>query len=87
MIARRGPKEGSQCHTVLHFIQRHGAITPADAIQFGCYRLAARVKDLRDMGYNIITRAKKHDGGTHARYEFDRSDYQREVSGQMSFFG
>jgi biotin operon repressor len=34
-------------------------ITPKDALEFGCMRLAARIKDLRDGGYNIHTVRKQ----------------------------
>ena len=34
-------------------------ITPKDALQFGCMRLAARIKDLRDGGYLIQTVRKQ----------------------------
>jgi len=44
----------SQNDKVLHALQR-GPITPRDAIDFGCYRLAARIKNLREQGHNIHT--------------------------------
>ena len=34
-------------------------ITPKDALSFGCMRLAARIKDLRDMGHSIHTVRKQ----------------------------
>jgi hypothetical protein len=34
-------------------------ITPKDALAFGCMRLAARIKDLRDVGYLIQTVRKQ----------------------------
>jgi len=34
-------------------------ITPKDALAFGCMRLAARIKDLRDGGYLIHTVRKQ----------------------------
>lgn len=56
---------------VLEFMQKHGRITQADACTFGCYRLSARIHDLRhDHGYNIVTEYEdnKTKGGTHAVY-------------------
>ena len=44
----------SQNQKILKYMKGHGQITPMDALkQFGCMRLAARVKDLRNKGYNI----------------------------------
>jgi biotin operon repressor len=34
-------------------------ITPKDALQFGCMRLAARINELREAGYNIHTVRKQ----------------------------
>ena len=46
-------------------------ITPMDALKdFGCFRLSARIKDLRNEGMNIIT---EHKNG-YARYKLDRSN-------------
>lgn len=41
---------------VLEYLRTHGSITPLEALyDFGCYRLGARVFDLRRDGYNIRT--------------------------------
>ena len=45
----------SQNRKVLGWMKEHGSITPQDALTFGCMRLAARIKDLRDGGTDIIT--------------------------------
>lgn len=45
----------SQNRKVLGLMKEHGSITPQDALTFGCMRLAARIKDLRDGGADIIT--------------------------------
>ena len=38
------------------WLKRGGTISPVRALfEFGCYRLAARIKELRDEGYPIIT--------------------------------
>ncbi len=65
---RRVPKFGTQQHKVLHWLRDQGSITARDAMGFGCYRLAARIMELRDMGYRIETETEKHAKGTHARY-------------------
>lgn len=45
----------SQNRKVLGWMKEHGSITPQDALTFGCMRLAARIKDLKDGGADIIT--------------------------------
>lgn len=58
----------SQNEQVLQTLKQ-GPITAMDAIHFGCYRLAARVKDLREQGYNIHTElCVTDDGKRFARY-------------------
>lgn len=40
----------------IEYIELYGSITPLEALDaFGCYRLAARISDLRKQGYSIIT--------------------------------
>lgn len=39
---------------ILLYLKEHGSITALDAIrEFGCMRLAARISDLRESGYDI----------------------------------
>lgn len=46
-----------------------GPITPMQALKgCGCLRLAARIKDLRDEGHNIITKKVTENGKTFAKY-------------------
>jgi len=41
---------------VLEHLRSHGTITPLEAFTgFGCYRLGARIWDLRHDGYDITT--------------------------------
>lgn len=48
-------RKDSQNCKVLRWMKERGSITPQDALTFGCMRLAARIKDLRDDGADIIT--------------------------------
>lgn len=42
---------------ILNHLQKCGSITPLEALQmYGCFRLGARVCDLRKEGYPILTR-------------------------------
>lgn len=48
-------------------------ITPIDALRdYGCFRLAARIKDLRDMGYDIETDIIEKGGKRFAQYRLIR---------------
>lgn len=41
---------------ILNHIERYGGLTSAEAFEnYGITRLAARVHDLRNMGYDIVT--------------------------------
>ena len=73
---RRDESLDTQCGKILTHIREHGSITPLEAIHLGCFRLAARVHELRGRGVPSVTRRQVHPGGTHARYELDenRSD-------------
>ena len=44
-------------------------ITPLEALdQYGCFRLAARVADLRATGLDVQTVTEEHNGKRYARY-------------------
>ena len=44
----------SQCNQILRYLQSGKSITPLQALKkFGCFRLGARVWDLRDKGHDI----------------------------------
>lgn len=64
----------TQIKAILEHLKKHGSITPFEALQeYGCFRLGARIWDLRDMGYEIDTEmeTKKNRNGravTYARY-------------------
>lgn len=60
-----------QSRDVLRLLRQHkkAGITALEAmISLNCYRLAARIYDLRAAGYTIETTREAHDGGSHARY-------------------
>ena len=58
----------SHCRLVLQHMKTHGSINPIEAeTLYGCRRLAARIKDLRNRGVQIDTDMVKgldRDGGT-----------------------
>ena len=54
----------SQKQLILEYLKAHGSITPMEAIDHcdRCFRLSARIFDLRAEGHNIITMDKDSDG-------------------------
>lgn len=47
----------TQKSVLLEHLKRYGSIEPLTALrEYGIYRLGARIADLRDDGYNIVTR-------------------------------
>ena len=64
----------SQKHRILNYINRHGSISQAEAYEHcGCFRLAARVHELRRT-HNIVGMPEPHRGGSHMRYYLAADD-------------
>lgn len=65
----------SQLDAILKHLKEYGSITPYEALQeYGCFRLGARIWDLRDLGYeiNTIIESSRNRYGhvvTYARYQ------------------
>lgn len=76
----------SQTTQILQALERGETLTPIDALnRFGCFRLGARVYDLRKMGYNIINLGDEK----YARYKLDEKkppgqESQREIPAVVS---
>ena len=46
----------NQCEKILTHMKWYGSITPLEALRdYGCFRLAARVRDLRSDGHPVNT--------------------------------
>lgn len=61
----------SQQAQILEYLKSHRGISQAEAIDaFGCYRLSARIKDLRDRGFyvSVIMEDGVNRFGRHTRY-------------------
>ena len=43
----------TQCEKIMDYMDKHGEITQRDAIKLGCYRLSARIFDLKEQGFKI----------------------------------
>ncbi len=68
--SRRNAQRKSQKEKILDYMQKHGSITQAEAVEvLRCYRLSARIKELRDE-YTILTVMERNEGefGHHGRY-------------------
>lgn len=73
----------SQREAICKYIKERGSITPMEALmQFGCFRLSARILELREEGHDITTENETDHGKTYARYRY----HDREP-GQQQFFG
>ena len=70
----------SQSKKIIDYMERHGSITPMEAMQeLGIMRLGARIYDLKESGVKIITETeigKNRDGVTvhYARYRLEKSN-------------
>ena len=58
----------SQTEAILRHLQR-APITPLEALnKYGCFRLGARIYDLRRLGHSIKSETVERDGKKFARY-------------------
>lgn len=59
-----------QCTSILQHLEEYGSIEPIAALDlYGCFRLAARISDLRRRGHVIRTEiVESEDGKRWARY-------------------
>ena len=70
----------SQTIQILSYLKRHRTITPLQALdRCDCFRLAARIYDLRLQGHHIITDKVEKNGKTlgHMNYDEPPSFYSR----------
>lgn len=57
-------EEMTQTASILKHLEHHGSITGLEALNlYGSFRLAARIKELRDNGHNITSKPFKTPGG------------------------
>ena len=67
----------NQTATILDHLLSGKTITPIDALnEFGCFRLAARIGELRKMGHDITTTKVTDGGSTFAQYELQQPAFQ-----------
>ncbi len=59
----------TQNQLILNYLKKGNSITSLEALQkFNCFRLSARIFNLREDGYNIITNHITDNEKTYARY-------------------
>jgi hypothetical protein len=59
----------AQCAMILSALKSGRSLTPADALRdYGCFRLAARIYDLRNAGHDIATTWERDENKRWARY-------------------
>ena len=59
----------TQCEAILKHLQTRGTLTPIDALnEYGIFRLAARVLELREAGHNVVTIRESQGEKVFARY-------------------
>ena len=57
-------KTTSQSAKVLYHLQNYGSLTAIQALElFNCFRLAARINDLKEAGHDIQTEMKRLKNG------------------------
>lgn len=59
----------SQADQIAGHLRKGKTVTSVEALeQWGCFRLAARISDLRAQGMNILTETIERNGKKFARY-------------------
>ena len=59
----------TQNQQIKGYLEKGKSITPLQALnKFGCFRLAARISDLRNKGLNIATKIVTKEGKSYASY-------------------
>lgn len=62
--------KNSQNACIAIWLKQGNTITPIEAMyEFGCFRLGARIADLRKAGYNIETKMVNYNGKRFAQYK------------------
>ena len=68
-----------QNRAILNYLESGGSISSIEALnKFQCFRLAARVRDLRKAGHDIQTKTVKEDGKKYAVYSLPKIQKQGE---------
>lgn len=67
----------NQTAAILNHLQVIGPITPLEALdRYQCFRLAARIADIKALGYTVETETVVRDGKRYARYRLQTTPVQ-----------
>jgi len=68
-----------QIEAILSHLKIEGSITPLDALMlFGCFRLGARIFELRKQGHDIETKRVTDKGKTYAEYNYRNGELRQQ---------
>lgn len=74
----------SQCQAIWEHLQERGSITAIEALnEYGCFRCAARINDIRKDHPEVKTETVKSGGKKYARYYIE---HKSDENGQMEMF-
>ncbi len=78
----------SQSENILKYLKDGKSLNPIDALNiFGCFRLGARVNDLRKEGHDIKTDIIQRNGKRFASYTLIGGPAQREMFARENQYG
>ena len=72
--------KATQVQLILEYIDEFGSITPLEAMRdIGCYRLSARISDIKKLGYPVKTeiisvKNRRGNNSNVARYSLEGGD-------------
>lgn len=60
----------SQTQKILNHLHKGKSLNPLQSLKlYGCFRLAARISDIKEMGYSIETKMVEENGKRFASYK------------------
>ena len=67
----------TQTQAIYEYLKQGNSITPLEALEkFGCFRLGARIWELKDQGFNIQMTMVKNNGKHFASYKLIKNEEQ-----------
>ena len=73
MKLRTSTNMNSQNQDILEYLLAGNSLTPLECLnRFGSLRASARIKNLRDLGYNIETEMVSSNGKRYANYRISK---------------
>ncbi len=63
----------TQNEMILDHLRQHKSITPLEALrQYGCFRLGARIYELKQKGYDIVAKLARNKKKNFASYSLEK---------------